>query len=155
MRICKQMTAVKIKQFYLYYYGTITFLQMSTTIDILYVSRYKLVTLTNHVYKLVPGHIQKSITLFSSGHPLYSLLFRYRYKYKYRYKNTMSVPYSSCITLTYKNVKQSTTVCASKNKNVITLFYILKCSYKNIQICHIDLKYSIIDLKYSFQLLLQ
>ena len=118
MCICKQLTAVKIKQFYLYYYGTITFLQMSTTIDILYVSRYKLVTLTNHVYKLVPGHIQKSITLFSSGHPLYSLLFRYRYKYKYRYKNTMSVPYSSCITLTYKNVKQSTTIVyASKNKN--------------------------------------
>ena len=41
----------------------------------------------------------------------------------------MSVPYSSCITLTYKNVKQSTTtVYASKNKNknVITLIYIFK-----------------------------
>ena len=61
----------------------------------------------------------------------------------------MSVPYSSCITLTYKNVKQSTTIVyASKNKNVITLIYIFKCSFKNIQICHIDLKY-------SFQLLLQ
>ena len=58
----------------------------------------------------------------------------------------MSVPYSSCITLTYKNVKQSTTtVYASKNKNVITLLYIFFFLNVQLKIFNFD-----IDLNTSF-----